>query len=109
MGLDQNAFARKENVDEPIMYWRKHADLESWMAELYYKKGGDAEVFNCQELSLTKEDLLRLQKEYTELEKGCGFFWGESNAKHNADTALFIIQALEYLDDGYEIIYTSWW
>ena len=109
MGLDQRAFARKEGEDdENIMDWRKHADLEAWMHDLYYHKGGKEE-FNCQELSLTKEDLLSLKEEYTKLEGGCGFFWGKSNDFDKANTALFIIQALEYLEDGYEVIYTSWW
>ena len=109
MGLDQRAFARKEGEsDENIMDWRKHADLEAWMHELYYQKGGDGE-FNLVELSLTKEDILSLKDEYTKLEEGCGFFWGKSNDFDKANTALFIIQALEYLEDGYEVIYTSWW
>lgn len=52
MGLDQYAYAflgdpPKAPTDFPapesaieIFYWRKHADLEGWMSNLYYEKGG---------------------------------------------------------------------
>ena len=49
MGLDQYAFARKNGEDEniEIMYWRKHANLEGWMAELYASRGGKGCVQLC--------------------------------------------------------------
>ena len=109
MGLDQYAFTRKPGEkDTDIMYWRKHADLQGWMQELYYEKGGQ-EDFNCVELSLTKDDLLRLQKEHKNLESVSGFFWGTSGQYEEDQTVDFIKSALEAIDAGYEVIYTSWW
>lgn len=109
MGLDQRAFSRKEGQeDNHIMSWRKHANLEGWMHELYAEKGGE-EVFNCVELSLTKEDLLRLKEEYTNLEEASGFFWGTSTMEDTINTGLFVVMALQALEEGAEVIYTSWW
>jgi len=109
MGLDQYAFARKgetENIE--IMTWRKHANLEGWMADLYAKRGGKG-TFNCIELKLTVADIDRLTDEYLGLSKTAGFFWGESRPAQNSDTADFLSMAENYLKDGYEIIYSSWW
>jgi len=110
MGLDQTAFIRKEGEkDTTIMTWRKHANLEGWMHELYRDKGNEG-VFNQEEVSLTKEDLTRLMEENNEgLDEACGFFWGVSDEEDKINTTLFIIQALEALEKGYEVIYTSWW
>jgi hypothetical protein len=110
MGLDQYAFTRKAGEkDTQISQWRKHADLEGWMSELYYEKGGTEDVFNCVELTLTKEDLLRLKDEYQNLEQASGFFWGTSGKYEEIQTGDFIKSALEAIDAGYEVIYTSWW
>tara|TARA_A100001388_G_C28754200_1_gene494014 strand:+ start:943 stop:1275 length:333 start_codon:yes stop_codon:yes gene_type:complete len=110
MGLDQYAFTRKKDEkDTQIMQWRKHADLEGWMSDLYYEKGGEADVFNCVELSLTKDDLLRLKDVYQHLEQASGFFWGTSVKSDEVQTGDFIESAIQAIDDGYEVIYTSWW
>ena len=109
MGLDQYAFARKEGEeDEKIMYWRKHANLEGWMANLYRSRGGTSE-FNCVELKLREEDLDTLCKEHKGLEACSGFFWGESCEEDTIDTDAFITLAYKKIQDGYEIVYTSWW
>jgi hypothetical protein len=110
MGLDQYALTRKKNEkDTQIMQWRKHANLEGWMSDLYYEKGGDAEVFNCVELSLDKDDLLRLLAEYQSLQTATGSFWGVSNSHDLEQTKVFIESAIKAIDDGYEVIYASWW
>ena len=109
MGLDQYAFAQKSGEEKiEIMYWRKHANLEGWMSDLYESRGGKG-VFNCVELKLTEADLERLTNEYLGLTKAAGFFWGESHPEQNTDTAEFLSQATKYLDDGYDIVYSSWW
>lgn len=109
MGLDQYAFARKEGEkDEQIMSWRKHANLEGWMANLYNARGGRGE-FNCVELKLREEDLDSLGEEHENLEVSGGFFWGESCEEDTQDTHAFLKLAYERLSAGYEIIYTSWW
>jgi hypothetical protein len=109
MGLDQYGFARKaEQKDIEIMSWRKHADLESYMADEYRQRGGE-EVFNCVELELSEKDIAKLAVNYNSLNKGEGFFWGESVQGDILDTKQFIEKASEYLRKGYKIIYTSWW
>ena len=109
MGLDQYAYARKEGQeDTQLMYWRKHSNLEGWMANLYVGRGGKGE-FNCVELKLTEDDLNRLESEYRHLEEARGFFWGESHPEDNDSTEEFLELAFKALDDGYQIIYTSWW
>ena len=109
MGLDQYAFARKEGQEDTLlMQWRKHSNLEGWMANLYNGRGGKAE-FNCVELKLTEDDIDRLEKEYKNLEPASGFFWGSSVREHDDSTEEFISLAYKALDDGFEIIYTSWW
>ena len=88
MGLDQTAIARKgeprtvkseytytdldgtehKGVEEYLEWddsielatWRKHPNLQGWMQELYYEKGGEGE-FNCVDVELTLEDLDALE------------------------------------------------
>ena len=108
MGLDQYAFAVKGDERIEIFYWRKHANLEGWMSNLYSSRGGDKE-FNCVDLLLFESDLKRLQNEHRDLPAVTGFFWGATNERKIAETEEFIKKALEYQGKGYEIIYTSWW
>ena len=113
MGLDQYAFARRNQLDSEdenieIMYWRKHADLEGWMSNLYAQRGGSGE-FNCVDLQLYEGDILRLEAAHRSLETSQGFFWGQSSQLKVDDTQAFIDKAKEYLAKGYQIIYTSWW
>jgi hypothetical protein len=79
------------------------------MSELYYAKGGNAESFNCVELSLDKDDLLRLKDEYQNLQTAKGSFWGVSGKYEETQTGRFIESAIQAIDDGYEIVYLSWW
>ena len=77
MGLDQYGFARKSgHQDIEIMYWRKHANLEGWMAGL--TRAWWKERFNCVELKLTEGNLNALAMNVENLKKSEGFFWGES-------------------------------
>jgi hypothetical protein len=111
MGLDQYGFARKaEQEDIEIMTWRKHANLEGWMAGLYEERGlGKRKDFNCAELILTEGNLNALERNVESLKKSEGFFWGVSAEGDTLDTKQFIEKAREYIKKGYEIIYTSWW
>lgn len=71
MGLDMYAIATAERPDRPVdfktnaanelHYWRKHPNLHGWMAELYYRKGGQAPEFNCCAVELTSDDLDKLE------------------------------------------------
>ena len=108
MGLDQHAFAEKGEERHEIAYWRKHANLEGWMAALYRSKGGEG-AFNCVEMELTEVDIDALEAAYRTLPTSGGFFWGQSDPEDDALVEAFIIKAREMRGLGCTIIYTSWW
>ena len=123
MGLDQYGIARKgePKTDEDgytfyedeieLAYWRKHPNLEGWMANLYYEKGGEDE-FNCVDLELTLDDLEWLEDalDHNELPETAGFFFGSNADDHYAEQDReFIVQARAAIKQGYKVIYSSWW
>ena len=139
MGLDQYATARKGeprkvpqtwtttdadgNEEEVVEYynewddeiqlaeWRKHPNLQGWMQELYYKKGGEGE-FNCVDVELTLEDLDALEAtlDEDELTETVGFFFGGNADDHYAEADReFIVQARAAIKKGYKVFYSSWW
>jgi hypothetical protein len=108
MGLDQYAFARKGEEQLDIAYWRKHANLEGWMSNLYAERGGQGD-FNCTELRLFENDIIALEEVYDGLETASGFFWGASEKEDDDTTKTFIEDAKSFIAEGYEIVYTSWW
>jgi len=120
MGLDQYAFATtapskgKFAKSTELAYWRKHANLEGWMAELYYESNpDDGESFNCKKLYLDLEDLDNLETAINDdgLPHTEGFFFGtsdDSNEARNRDLD-FIAKARWHLNNGDKVYYTSWW
>ena len=139
MGLDQYATARKgeprtvkseytytdhdgnehKGVEEYLEWddsielatWRKHPNLQGWMQELYYEKGGEGE-FNCVDVELTFEDLDALEAtlDEEELPETVGFFFGSNADDHYAEADReFIVQARAALKEGYKVFYSSWW
>jgi hypothetical protein len=123
MGLDQYAVARRgepvKNEDghleypdqHEISYWRKHPNLQGWMENLYREKGG-TEDFNCVEVELTLEDLDELESAIagTSLPETCGFFFGDDSDDYYKEKDLqFIEQARSKIEDGYKVVYSSWW
>ena len=139
MGLDQTAIARKgeprtvkseytytdldgtehKGVEEYLEWddsielatWRKHPNLQGWMQELYYEKGGEGE-FNCVDVELTLEDLDALEAtlDEDELPETVGFFFGSNADDHYAEADReFIVQARAALKKGYKVFYSSWW
>jgi hypothetical protein len=139
MGLDQYATARKGeprkvaqtwtttdadgNEEEVVEYynewddtielaeWRKHPNLQGWMQELYYEKGGEGE-FNCVDLELTLGDLDALEAtlDEEELPETTGFFFGSNADDHYAEADReFIVQARAAIKQGYTVVYSSWW
>ena len=127
MGLDQSAYAKEQpsgervgGGDEPIFYWRKHSRLQSWMEEKFFDKNPETErnwdTFNCEELSLSQEDIdeLKCHLEAGLPESGGGFFWGhqfqgESAKKYREQDLKFCEWATEQLAEGNEVIYECWW
>ena len=139
MGLDQSAVARKgeprkvkseytytdhdgnehKGFEEylewddtiELAYWRKHPNLQGWMQELYYEKGGEGE-FNCVDVELTLEDLDALEAtlDEEELPETVGFFFGSNADDHYAETDReFIREARAAIKKGYKVFYSSWW
>jgi len=139
MGLDQYATARKgeprkvpqtwtttdadgnekevvEHYNEwddsiDLAEWRKHPNLQGWMSDLYYEKGGEGE-FNCVDLELTLGDLDALEQtlDDEELPETVGFFFGTNADDHYAETDReFIREARAAIKQGYTVVYSSWW
>jgi hypothetical protein len=139
MGLDQYATARRGeprkvpqtwtttdadgNEKEVVEYynewddsielaeWRKHPNLQGWMQELYYEKGGEGS-FNCVDLELTLGDLEALEEslDAEALPETVGFFFGENADDHYAEQDReFIVKARAAIKQGYTVVYSSWW
>ena len=123
MGLDQYAMARKgeSKTDEEgfeyyedsmeLAYWRKHPNLQGWMQDLWYTKGGEGE-FNCVDLELEAEDLDLLEQSLDEeaLPETTGFFFGTDSSIHYAEQDReFIREARAAIKQGYTVVYSSWW
>ena len=91
--------------------WRKHPNLQGWMENLWHEKGNEGE-FNCVEVELTLEDLDWLERDIkdVELPETGGFFFGQNSDEYYRDQDLqFIKDAREAINDGYTVVYSSWW
>lgn len=102
---------------EDVHYWRKHPDLHGYMEGLYYEKGGDAKVFNCVNLILSKEDIEELLKNIKKQVAGFdifptveGFFFGATtNEDWENDIEVFEKLLKETDWDKETVYYSSWW
>ena len=123
MGLDQYANARKgePTTDDEgytyyedsmeLAYWRKHPNLQGFMQDLYYEKGGEGE-FNCVDVELTLEDLDALEQTLDDeaLPETAGFFFGTDSSDYYAEADReFIVAARAAIKQGYTVVYSSWW
>ena len=126
MGLDQYAYKVKKGIIKSaipsdkqipsnelveIAYWRKHPNLHGWMERLYDSKGGDG-MFNCEFVQLTESDLIKLQEDILQraLFEASGPFWGlNSDEEYRKDDLAFIQEALDSIEQGYDVLYYSWW
>ena len=127
MGLDQYAYKiDAELVDqdcetdfegvnpkkwEMFHDWRKHANLQGWMEQLYQDKGGYKTCFNCVKVKLSFTDLEKLKEDVlaNKLPNTTGFFFGESTADDMLSDLEFIKNAKELIKEGHVIAYDSWW
>ena len=112
-GVEKEGFEEYLEWDDTIELasWRKHPNLQGWMEELWYEKGGEGE-FNCVELELTLEDLDALEATLDEeaLPETAGFFFGGNADDHYAEADReFIVQASAAIKQGYKVVYSSWW
>ena len=112
-GVEKEGFEEYLEWDDTIQLaeWRKHPNLQGWMEELWYDKGGEGE-FNCVELELTLENLDALEATLDEeaLPETAGFFFGGNADDHYAEADReFIVQARAAIKQGYTVVYSSWW
>jgi hypothetical protein len=111
---DEVYSAQDENGNtlcKEIQYWRKHPNLHGWMENLYYKKGGTKDSFNCVTVELTLEDLNCLEGDIKSgtLPETKGFFFGESNDEQRLTDLKFVKKAKEAIFEGDRVFYDSWW
>jgi hypothetical protein len=130
MGLDMYAHTRNQKVDfgkvyeddyNPCVdgfYWRKHSRLHTFMTNKFHELNPDVEVFNGEQLVLTKEILMELRQEidsnYHQSFCSGGFFWGhqfqeEAMKEYKERDSLFCDWALAQLEKGEEVIYSCSW
>ena len=131
MGLDQYAYRIKNGEALEIAYWRKHNRLQGWMENLWIEKGkpnpqtdpNTGEVFddfNCVDLELGWEDIIRLSDEIKNrrLPETGGFFFGGDSYDYRNDRGdyqdlkeglIFLETARMVLDAGDKVVYSSWW
>ena len=117
MGLDMYAYSRNDDANSDdkneIYYWRKFNALHGWMEALYREKGGKEESFNCVEVELTGDDLIRLQRDALNdvLKPTDGFFFGAQTIypEDRATIFEFVSKGLAALSFGDRVFYNSWW
>lgn len=102
----------EDDEQDEFYYWRKHPNLHGWMEKLYRSKGGDKE-FNCVNVMLGKDDLEKLKSdiEGNELPSTSGFFFGKSydSEEEKEHDLKFVELALDAIEEGYVVYYSSWW
>ena len=111
MGLDQYATAVKGEDEISLGEWRKHPNLQGWMENLWRSKGGEGE-FNCVQVELNGDDLqrLRIDVDHRDLPSTQGFFFGSNSDEYYKQQDLtFVEEALEFIEAGYKVYYSSWW
>ena len=90
--------------------WRKHADLQAWMTRLFHHRGGKGNFNVAQDVRVEAIDLDDLERDMESgLDKGEGFFWGESLPSDTKSTKKFIKVAREHLEKGDMVYYSSWY
>ena len=121
MGLDQYAFKVINYIPESsigfeadfhkqkyedLYYWRKNYNLQTWMNKLYIDKGGRDE-FNCKVLLLTMDDIKNLERWLNDNEDEDKE--NEDEDEENEIALTFCELAIDAINNGYTIIYNSWW
>jgi hypothetical protein len=98
-------------IDGDFYYWRKHPDLHGWMEQLYRRKGGLGNSFNCRTVRLQPDDLDALQAIVNRqaLPHTTGFFFGQSSPDDRENDLAFIAKARDAIAAGDAVYYDSWW
>ena len=120
----QNAYYKHKDLlkelgdSKEVCYWRKHSDLNGYMEDLYYERGGDKD-FNCEPLLLEKEDVECIILDHKkhldetnefEIGKSSGFFWGETTKENWEQSLEDFEQLLKETDwENSTVYYHCWW
>jgi hypothetical protein len=102
------------NFDRDFAYWRKFNHLHGWMHQLYARKGGTSEAFNCNTVRLMPEDINVLESLATlkALPAKQGFFFGSGEPFDDDDKESvldFVAKSRVAFSEGKAVIYDSWW
>jgi hypothetical protein len=102
MGLDSygEATDAKFGTRTELAYWRKFSPIHEWMKRLYIEKGGTDE-FNCKHVELSRQDVERLRSDFVNFE----WYTGEQFV----ETAKFIAAAIDRIEAGETVRFTSWY
>jgi len=105
-GLDENP----DSGFEEISTWRKHYELDDWMTDLYWKKGGKGNdgMFNCCWMKLSKLDLTELEVCLLKGEIAYSDWPSEIESQKECDLE-FIKKAKKIIEDGFDVFYSNWW
>jgi hypothetical protein len=103
-----------EGVDTDFAYWRKFNHLHGWMNQLYDRKSGTSDTFNCNTVRLMPEDIDVLESLATlkALPATQGFFFGGDDPFDDDDKESildFVAKARTAFSEGKAVIYDSWW
>ena len=119
MGLDQCAALKSAGEDAaPKFIWRKHSKLQTFMENLFVAKTGrDAGDLNCEDMTLTLDDLSTLAGLIANVDlPHCdgGFFYGhqyqdEAAAEYADQDAEFCAWAQTQIGAGETVFYSCWW
>jgi hypothetical protein len=104
---------------DEIGYWRKHADLQGYMENIYISRGGDKE-FNLVPLYLDKGDCenviayakqeLAKHAQGKDVEHTTGFFFGATDPSDWTETIDKFEEVIKNTDfDNESVYYDSWW
>jgi hypothetical protein len=91
-----------------LAYWRKHPNLQGFMEEKWCGEG----EFNCVDIELDLKDIDELEEAVkgSDLPDTGGFFFGGDSSEHYKEQDLqFCADARKALEDGYTVVYSSWW
>ena len=105
-GLDENP----DSGFEEIITWRKHYELDDWMTDLYWKKGGKGNdgMFNCCWMKLSLEDLDELEGLVFMGKISYSDWPSEIESQKECDLE-FIKKAKKIIEDGFDVFYSNWW
>jgi hypothetical protein len=112
-------FKHNQDNEREIHYWRKNPNLEAYMSDLYFSKGGKGvesfggiNSFNCCKVELKEQDINTLQELIisNKLPEGGGFFHGfNADDYYKEETIEALKHAKNAIEEGDRVYYTSWW